>query len=377
MSDDPVLSMDVRIAIEAFELAVKHEQRLTGVTALFGHSGSGKTTLLRIFAGLERGARGRVAFNGEVWQNTSPDRFFLPPEQRVVGYVFQDARLFPHLTVAGNLAFAEQRARGRGQAIKRDAVFARFGLEPLLARHPSTLSGGERQRVAIARALLTRPRLLLMDEPLSALDARRRAEILPYIARLPADFGVPVIYVTHAVDEVAYLADAMIVLSEGRKVADGPVAETLARLDLGPATGRFEAGVVLEATVARHDKSYRLTELALGRDALFVPLIDAPAGTVVRLRVRARDVALAIRRPEEITSRNILEGRILEILEEPETAFAETLVDVEGGLIRARITRQAVAELQLTAGVKVFALVKSISLAGGVSMMVPKADGDV
>ena len=136
MSDDPVLSMDVRIAIEAFELAVKHDMPLTGVTALFGHSGSGKTTLLRVFAGLERGAKGRVAFNGEVWQNTSPDPFFLPPEQRAVGYVFQDARLFPHLTVAGNLAFAEQRASGRGHPIKRDAVVARFGLEPLLARNP-------------------------------------------------------------------------------------------------------------------------------------------------------------------------------------------------------------------------------------------------
>jgi molybdate transport system ATP-binding protein len=377
MSDDPVLSMEIRIAIEAFDLAVKHELPLTGVTALFGHSGSGKTTLLRVFAGLERGAEGRIAFNGEVWQDTSPNRVFLPPEQRAVGYVFQDARLFPHLTVAGNLAFAEQRASGRGEAIERDAVLARFGLEPLLDRHPATLSGGERQRVAIARALLTRPRLLLMDEPLSALDARRRAEILPYIARLPADFGVPVVYVTHAVDEVAYLADSMIVLSEGRKVADGPVAETLARLDLGPATGRFEAGVVLEAIVARHDQVYHLTELVLGRAALFVPLIDAPAGTAVRLRVRARDVALAVRRPEEITSRNILEGKILEIVEEPETAFAETLVDVEGGRIRARVTRQAVAELHLTAGVKVFAVIKSISLAGGVSTVVTAADGAV
>lgn len=377
MSDDPVLFIDVRIAIEAFELAVKHELPLTGVTALFGHSGSGKTTLLRAFAGLERGAQGRIAFNGEVWQDTSPSRVFLPPEQRAVGYVFQDARLFPHLTVEGNLAFAEQRASGRGEAIERKAVLARFGLEPLLARHPSTLSGGERQRVAIARALLTRPRLLLMDEPLSALDARRRSEILPYIARLPADFGVPVVYVTHAVDEVAYLADSMIVLSEGRKVADGPVAETLARLDLGPATGRFEAGVVLEASVASHDPVYQLTELVLGQAALFVPLIDAPAGTVVRLRVRARDVALAIRRPEEITSRNILEGKILEIVEESQTAFAETLVDVEGGRIRARITRQAVAELNLTAGVNVFAVIKSISLAGGVSTVVAAADGDV
>ena len=376
MWDDPVLSLDIRIGIAAFELAVEHELPLAGITALFGHSGSGKTTLLRILAGLERGAEGSIAFNGEVWQATAPLKVFVPTELRNVGYVFQDARLFPHMTVAGNLTYAEQRARRRGNAIDSATVYARFGLKPLMDRHPATLSGGERQRVAIARALLTKPRLLLMDEPLSALDARRKAEILPYISRLPTDFGVPVVYVTHSVDEVAYLADTMVVLSEGSKLAAGPVAETLARLDLGPATGRFEAGVLLEATVVQHDKLYHLTELALGGAALFVPLMDAAPGTGIRLRVRARDVVLAIRRPVEISSRNILSGKILEIVEEPQTAFAETLVEVEGGRLRARLTRQAVAELNLHGGAEVYAMIKSISLAGGVSTVARAVDVD-
>jgi molybdate transport system ATP-binding protein len=206
-----------------------------------------------------------------------------------------------------------------------------------------------------------------MDEPLSALDTPRKAEILPYIARLPEQFGVPVIYVTHSVDEVAYLADDMIVLSKGRKVADGPVGETLARLDLGPATGRFEAGVVLEAIVAGHDAEYRLTELNLGGAPIFVPMIEAAAGARVRLRVRARDVILATRRPEQVSSRNILEGNILEVVEEAETPFAETLVEIPGGLIRARLTRRSVADLGLAPGVPVYALVKSITLAGGIT----------
>lgn len=367
MSDDPVLTFRFRLSHGAFQVALAHDMRLAGITALFGHSGSGKTTVLRVLAGLEAGADGHIAFDGDVWQSEAPERSFVPSHQRAVGYVFQDARLFPHLSVAGNLAFAESRSRARKSLTDFETVVGRLDLEPLLERRPESLSGGEQQRVAVARALLTRPRLLLMDEPLSALDTPRKAEILPYIARLPEQFGVPVIYVTHSVDEVAYLADEMIVLSKGRKVADGPVGETLARLDLGPATGRFEAGVVLEGTVARHDTEYRLTELSLGGSPIHVPMIDAGAGARVRLRVRARDVILATQRPEQVSSRNILEGTILEVVEEADTPFAETLVEIPGGLIRARLTRRSVADLGLAPGVPVFALVKSISLAGGIT----------
>lgn len=370
MLDKPVLSFRFRLRFGDFEVALAHDMALAGIIALFGHSGSGKTTVLRVLSGLEKGADGYVDFDGEAWQAPPPDEVFVPPHARAIGYVFQDARLFPHLTVAGNLAFAEKRARRHPDGTDFETVSDRLDLGSLLDRRTASLSGGERQRVAVARALLTRPRLLLMDEPLSALDSRRKSEILPYIARLPREFGVPVIYVTHSVDEVAYLADTMIVLSNGRKIADGPVAETLARLDLGPATGRFEAGVVLEARVTAHDEAFQLTHLKLGDSSLSVPLIDAAPGTAVRLRIRARDVALATRRPEAISSRNILSGTVLEIAEEAETAFAETLVEVPGGRLRARVTRQAVADLGLVPGGQVFAVIKSISLAGGVTTVV-------
>ncbi len=365
MSDNPVLTFRFRLNHGDFQVALAHDMRLAGITALFGHSGSGKTTVLRVLAGLEARADGHVTYDGVAWQSDEPRRIFVPPHERAVGYVFQDARLFPHLNVVGNLTFAEARSRSRASVTDIDTVIGHLDLEPLLERRPESLSGGEQQRVAVARALLTRPRLLLLDEPLSALDTQRKAEILPYIARLPEHFGVPVIYVTHSVDEVAYLADNMIVLSRGRKVADGPVDQTLARLDLGPATGRFEAGVVLGATIVKHDIEYRLSELSLGGASIYVPMIDADPGAQVRLRVRARDVILAKERPKQVSSRNILQGKIVEVVEEPDTPFAETLVEISGGLIRARLTRRSAADLGLAPGVPVFALVKSISLAGG------------
>jgi len=215
--------------------------------------------------------------------------------------------------------------------------------------------------VAIGRTLLSRPRLLLMDEPLAALDIKRKAEILPYIERLPQMFRVPVIYVTHAIDEVTRLADDMLVLASGRRIAYGPVGETLERLDLQPIAGRFEAGVALTARVTRHDLEYQLTHLDLCGKEIVMPMADLAVGSEVRLRIRARDVALATKAPEEISIRNVLPGIISEILEEPKTAFAETLVDIGGARIRARVTRSAVAALALTPGRSVFVLFKSIA----------------
>jgi molybdate transport system ATP-binding protein len=215
--------------------------------------------------------------------------------------------------------------------------------------------------VAIGRTLLTRPRLLLMDEPLAALDIKRKAEILPYIERLPQVFRVPLIYVTHSLDEVTRLAERMLVIASGRKVSYGPVAETLQRLDLQPIGGHFEAGVVLTARVTRHDLKYQLTHLDLRGNEIVMPMADVAIGSDVRLRIRARDVALATKAPEDISIRNILPGTIAEIVEEPETAFAETLVDIDGAKIRARITRSAVASLGLTPGKPVFVLFKSIA----------------
>jgi molybdate transport system ATP-binding protein len=215
--------------------------------------------------------------------------------------------------------------------------------------------------VAIGRTLLTRPRLLLMDEPLAALDIKRKAEILPYIEGLPQAFRVPLIYVTHSLDEVTRLAERMLVIASGRKISYGPVAETLQRLDLQPIGGHFEAGVVLTARAMRHDLTYRLTHLELGGHEIVMPMADVAIGSDVRLRIRARDVALATKAPEDISIRNVLPGIIAEIVEESETAFAETLVDIGGAKIRARITRSAVAALALTPGKTVFVLFKSIA----------------
>ncbi len=285
----------------------------------------------------------------------------MPPHKRGIGYVFQDVRLFSHLTVARNLRYAEKRSRSVDSKIDIEGVVAALDLAPLMTRRPSSLSGGERQRVAIGRTLLTRPRLLLMDEPLAALDIKRKAEILPYIERLPQVFQIPIIYVTHSIDEVARLAERMLVLANGRKVTYGPVAEALERLDLQPIGGRFEAGVVLTARVIKHDPTYRLTHLDHHGKEIVMPMVGVAIGSDVRLRIRARDVALATKAPEGISIRNVLAGTVTEIVEEPDTAFAETLVDIGGAKIRARVTRSAIAALALTPGTSVFVLFKSIA----------------
>ncbi len=357
------LLINARIDYPDFDLDISHRFGLDGITALFGPSGCGKSTLLRIIAGLENRAEGRIAFGDETWLETERG-IFVPPHRRGVGYVFQDARLFPHLSVAGNLRYAARRSAKIDHRIDFDDVVAALDLGALLPRRVGALSGGERQRAAIGRTLLTRPRLLLMDEPLAALDIQRKAEILPHIERLPRVFGVPVIYVTHAIDEVARLADRVVLLASGRTIAAGPVQDIFERLDLGPATGRFEAGVVLTARVAAHDPRYRLTHLDHHGQGISIPAVDVGVNERIRVRIRARDVALTLRKPEAISIRNILSGTIAKIAEDAETAYAEVLVDIGGGKLRARLTRESVADLALAPGVPVYALVKSVSFDG-------------
>ena len=354
------LSLCVGISLDDFRLELGHDLPLDGITALFGPSGAGKTTLLRIIAGLESRAQGRIAFDDEPWQ-TPDGGLFVPAHQRGVGYVFQDTRLFPHLSVAGNLSYAEKRSRQVESSFDFDEVVTTLDLGALLPRYPSSLSGGERQRVAIGRTLLTRPRLMLMDEPLSSLDLGRKAEILSLIERLPVVFRVPVIYVTHAIEEVARLAGHMVVLSAGRKVAEGPVQEVLERIELQSETGRFEAGVVLTATVVDHDDKYQLTRLDHHGQFIVMPRVTVAEGTEVRLRIRARDVALATKRPEGISVRNILSGVVSQIAAEPDTAFAEVLVDLGEARLRARISRAAADDLGLEVGQPVYALIKSVA----------------
>ena len=354
------LSLNVALDRPGFGLRVALDLNLTGITAVFGPSGSGKTTLLRIVAGLERDARGTVGYDGEAW---AAEGTYVPAHRRRIGYVFQDGRLFPHLSVEENLRYALQRStRAAGRpAIDLTSAVEALDLASLLARRTTSLSGGEQQRVAIARALLTSPRLMLMDEPLSSLDAARKREILPHIERLPQTFGVPVLYVTHNVDEVARLANEVVLLAAGRVVAHGPVGEIFERSDLSALTGGLEAGVVVRARVLAHENG--VATLAWGAQQLRVPMAAAKIGALHPLRIHARDVAVATVRPERLSIRNVLGARILAI-EESHNMNVELLLDVDGKHLRARITRDALDELDLTVGREVYALVKSVALEG-------------
>tara|TARA_R110002124_G_scaffold63978_2_gene175199 strand:+ start:31687 stop:32799 length:1113 start_codon:yes stop_codon:yes gene_type:complete len=361
-ADTPVLDAAFKGPVGNFNLDVAFKAPLAGVTALFGASGCGKTTILRCIAGLHH-LPGRLALGGRPWQDDAAN-LFRPPHKRRVGYVFQEPSLFAHLTVRGNLNFGARRApRGNGAApaVDFDQVVDLLGIRHLLDRAPARLSGGERQRVAVGRALLSEPRLLLMDEPLSALDRSTKDEILAYFEALQRELNIPILYVSHDIAEVTRLADRLVVLSRGGKVAEGSVGEVLERLDLQPMTGRFEAGVMLTATVKGHDAAFNLTFLDHHGQTLTIPAVDAGIGEIIRLRVRARDVSLAIQPPTGISIRNILKGTVIEVREEPNTAFAETLIDIGGGRLRARVTRHAVADLKLAEGMPIHALIKSIT----------------
>jgi len=358
-----VIEIDVEKRLGAFLLDARFAAPATGITALFGRSGAGKTTLVNLLAGLVRPDRGRIAVGGEVLFSAE-EGIDVPPERRRLGYVFQEGRLFPHYSVHGNLTYGRRRG-ARGGAIGFDAVVALLGLGALLDRRPGDLSGGEKQRVAIGRALLAEPRLLLMDEPLASLDAPRKAEILPFIEKLRDELHLPVIYVSHAMEEIVRLADTLVLMSEGRIAAVGPVEELTSRLDLRPLTGRYEAGAVIRATVAGHDVTYGLSELAFPGGRLRVSHVALPLGTPVRARIRARDVALATTRPIGISFRNIFAARVTEVA--PERApIVDVRLDIgtpaQPVALWARVTARAAHELGLTPGREVFALVKTVAL---------------
>ncbi len=349
-----VLRGDRLIGLEA-------ELPLKGITVLFGPNGSGKTTSLRLISGLERDSEGSIRFDGQIWLDSSAG-VFVPAHKRPVAMVFQDSRLFRHLTVRGNLEFARKRANADGPQIDVHQVITQFDLAEFMDRWPDTLSGGERQRTAIARALLSRPRLLLMDEPLSSLDIVRRADVLSYIEQIPEQFGVPVIYVTHSIDELARLADQLVLIRGGEILATGNVQDMLARLDLPPLTGRFEAGVVVQGVITETSAAYDLTLIDIGGATLLVPKLGLPPGEAVRLRIRARDVALATHHPEGLSIRNVVYCEVAEVVRESDTAFAEVRLRVGEQDLRARITRAAADDLKLQPGLPVYALIKSVTL---------------
>jgi molybdate transport system ATP-binding protein len=351
------LAVDITLVRPGFTLRVAQSFAPEGVTAVYGASGAGKSTLLRVIAGLERAASGTVRFGEALWQG--PGRF-APPEARGVGYVFQDARLFAHLTVAGNLRYADRRARGL-PGPGWDEVVGMLDLAPLLARRPATLSGGERQRVAIGRALLARPRVLLLDEPLAALDAGRKAEILPYLERLCATRALPVLYVSHDISELARLADAVVVLGAGRVLGAGAAGDVLADPALAGALGPRGAGAMLSAVVAAHHDADGLCELAHPAGPVFVPQLAAPVGTALRLRIAAQDVMLARTRPEGISALNVLPATVTMLNEFAGAVAVGLRIGPDAG--QALITRRSARLLALQPGTQVFAILKTVAIA--------------
>ncbi len=344
--------------LESFSLDAEFCAPEAGVTALFGSSGSGKTTLLRCIAGLER-AKGTLHVNGEVWQDETT---FVPTHKRPLGYVFQEASLFPHLSVRANLEYGYKRISSSERKVPLEQVVEWLGLERLIERgDPEKLSGGERQRIAIGRALLTSPRILLMDEPLSALDNASKQEILPYLERLHRELEIPVLYVSHALDEVARLADHLVLLQQGRVIASGALNETLARLDL-PIAHFDDAGAVIEASVAQHDETYQLTKLEFPGGELWVGRVNQPTGSRVRARMLARDVSIALLRPHGSSITNILAARIVEIRDEGSDKVLVRMTVGKSPILLSRITRRSRDLLGLTVGMEVFAQVKSVAL---------------
>ncbi|EWC39817.1 molybdenum ABC transporter ATP-binding protein [Stutzerimonas stutzeri] len=360
-ADNQILA-SFRLDYAGFRLDVDLRLPGRGVTALFGHSGSGKTTCLRCVAGLERAGHGRLEVNGECWQNSARG-LFVPPHRRALGYVFQEANLFAHLSVRRNLEFGLKRVVAAERRVAWDQAIELLGIGHLLERMPDRLSGGERQRVGIARALLTSPRLLLMDEPLAALDLKRKNEILPYLERLHDELDIPVLYVSHSPDEVARLADHVVLLDQGRVVAAGGMRETLARLDL-PTALDDDAGVVVESQVAGHDDSYHLTRLAFPGGEVLVAQRPEAIGQRLRFRVHARDVSLALERAEGSSITNLLPARVEALAAADTPAHMLVRLDAGGTPILARITRRSVDQLGIVPGLPVWAQIKAVALLG-------------
>lgn len=359
MSRAPGLHLTAHLKRTDFTLDIALDLPGHGIIALFGASGSGKTSALRVLAGLEPQARGRISVHGDVWQD-SAQGIFKPVHQRALGYVFQEASLFEHLNVKGNLQYGFKRTPVSERGQSWDHTLDLLGIGHLLARWPQELSGGERQRVAIARALATSPRLLLLDEPLAALDAARKADILPYLERLQAELELPVIYVTHAIDEVARLADHLVLLEAGLVTAQGPTAELLTQLDLPLARGD-NAGAVLHCTVLDHDDADHLSNTAFAGGQLVVPRQRTAVGQTLRVRVAARDVSLTLQRQTDTSILNILSATVSAIAPESPGQMMVAL-DVGGSPLLARVTARSAHTLGLRPGLAVYAQIKGVAI---------------
>jgi molybdate transport system ATP-binding protein len=348
-----------QLPLSHFQLKIRFNIPSHGITALIGPSGSGKTTLLRCIAGLERTRPGFLQVHGQCWQDESR-QIFLPTHQRPLGYVFQEPSLFPHLTVQKNLEYGFRRTPPTQRQVSFDEAVTLLGVAPLLARQPDRLSGGERQRVAIARALLTSPKLLLMDEPLAALDTQSKTEILPYLEKLHEKLSIPILYVSHSLPEVMRLADYLLVMEQGQLMAQGPLLEVLTRLDLA-LSHTPDAGAVIEATVMEHDEEFHLSYLEFRGGRISLRREDLPLGSLVRVVINARDVSLALDNEVHSSILNTFQATVLEIQEETPGQWLVKL-DVAGVSLLARITKKSGKLLNLHIGMTVYARVKSVAL---------------
>ena len=352
----------IRLSLARGDFALEVDLSLpaSGISVLFGPSGSGKTSLLRCVAGLERPSRALVQIGDSVWQDDA-QKIFVPTWRRPLGYVFQEASLFEHLDVEGNLRYGQQRSGTQNNSMALNAVVELLGIGALMKRRCQTLSGGERQRVAIARALATQPRLLLLDEPMASLDHARRQDILPWLERLRDELAIPMLYVTHAADEVARLADTLVLLERGRVLACGTATEVLAKID-GPVVLGEDAGALLEGVVQEFDARWHLMQVGFAGGSLWLRQSDLQAGQRVRLRVLARDVSLAIEKPAHSSIQNLLSCQVQAML--PDAHPSQVLVQLRCGdtLLLSRITARAVDALGLSVGQTVWAQVKSVAL---------------
>jgi len=357
-----LIAATLKLQRAGFALDVELRLPSQGISALFGPSGCGKTSSLRALAGLERTA-GRVQFGTQCWQDDAAG-VFVPTHRRPIGYVIQEAALLPHLDVQGNLDYAQRRVPPSERRIVLEQAVELLGIGALMGRRTPTLSGGERQRVAIARALASSPQLMLMDEPLAALDGARKAEILPYLERLHRELAMPIVYVTHALDEVARLADHLVLLEAGRVRAAGPLLELMARSDL-PLGGLDERGVVIEARLMQHDAAYGLSRIGFAGGELWLGQAALPVGERVRARVLARDVSVARHIPRETSLLNVLPVRLLAIEQDHSTATLRLCVGhgaPTGAPLLARITRKSCDTLALRSGEALYAQIKGVAL---------------
>lgn len=360
------IHLQIQLNRSAFMLDVDLQLPGQGITAILGASGSGKTTLLRAVAGLEKNQQGRIQIGAHIWQDTQQG-IDLPTWQRPLGYVFQESSLLPHLTVSDNLNFGLKRALKTSGNAQPDAAKALqasielLGIGNLLQRMPDQLSGGERQRVAIARAIAMQPQLLLMDEPLASLDAARRQEIFPWLSKLRDELKMPMLYVTHSADEVARLADHLVVLDKGNVKAQGPVSAVLTQV-VNPVVVGEDAGALIAGHIGQVDKQWHLSRIDFEGGCVWMRDAGLPVGKAVRIRILARDVSLATSEPQNTSIQNQLRGTIQSIT--PDAHPSQVLVVLKCGAeeVMARVTKRAVDELGLLVGQPVWAQVKSVAL---------------